>query len=86
MARGGAHMTYSCLCPGGPLSCVFFSYCFSGKNRNARKSLGQFEIQKVLETSKYTKQVFPVLQSYNQNKRDRYKIPTNQEKHDYNII
>jgi hypothetical protein len=71
---GGARATWSCLGLGGPLSCFFFSY----ENINARKILSQFEFQKVPETSKYTKHVFPILQSYNQNKRDRWKIPINQ--------
>jgi hypothetical protein len=44
------------------------------------KRLGQFEFQKVHEMSKYTKQVFPVMLSYNQNKGDRWKIPINKHK------
>jgi hypothetical protein len=48
-----------------PLACFFFSYCFSCKILTPEKSLGQFEFWKVLEISKYKKQVFPVLQSYN---------------------
>jgi hypothetical protein len=45
---------------------------------NARKIPGQIKFGKILETSKYTKQGFPILQSYNQNKGDRWKIPINQ--------
>jgi hypothetical protein len=44
---------------------------------NAPKISGQCEFGKVPETPKYTKQGFPVLQSYNQNKGDRWKIPIN---------
>jgi hypothetical protein len=42
-----------------------------------KKIPGQFEFRKVHETSKYTKQGFPVMQSYNQNKGDPWKIPIN---------
>jgi hypothetical protein len=39
LARGLPHQ---CLFgPWWPLACFFFSYCFSCKNINARKSLGQ---------------------------------------------
>jgi hypothetical protein len=44
-----------------PLSFFFISFFFSDKNMNAKKSLDQFDFWKVLETSKYTKQVFPIM-------------------------
>jgi hypothetical protein len=49
-----------------------------------KKFPGQFDFGKVPETSKYTKHGFPIWQSYNQNKGDRWKIPINQCKSDYN--
>jgi hypothetical protein len=79
-ARPRARTLCAHLGPGGPLLYFFFSSYFSCKNINAKKSLGQFEFRKVSETSKYTKQVFPILQSYNQNKGDIWKIPINQRK------
>jgi hypothetical protein len=79
-ARPGARATWSCLGPGGPLSYFLSSGCFSRKNIYARKILDQFEFWKIRETSKYTKQGFPVLQIYNQNKGNRWKIPINQYK------
>jgi hypothetical protein len=63
------------------LSCASYSYSHAlspGKNNNARKILALFEFQKVLKTQKYTKEDFPVLQSYKLNKGDRWKIPVNQ--------
>jgi hypothetical protein len=51
-----------------------------GKNINAQKISGQFESGKVPKLSKYAKQGFPVVQSYNQNKGDRWKIPINHYK------
>jgi hypothetical protein len=67
-ARPRAHATWSRLGLGDPLSCFFILSCFLCKNIKARKSLGQFEFRKVPKTSKYTKQVFPGLQSYNKNR------------------
>jgi hypothetical protein len=81
VASPRAHATCAhYLDPGGPLPFFCFSSCFSCKNINSRKSLDQFEFQKVHETSKYAKQVFPVMLSYNQNKGDRWKIPINKHK------
>jgi hypothetical protein len=39
-----------------------------GFKKDAIKSLAQFEFQKVPKMLKYAKDVFPILQSYNQNK------------------
>jgi hypothetical protein len=62
VASPRAHATCAhYLDPGGPLPFFCFSSCFSCKNINSRKSLDQFEFQKVHETSKFAKHVFPVL-------------------------
>jgi hypothetical protein len=50
-----AHATYAVLGSGGPLAYFLSSGCFSCKNIQATKILGQFEFKKVLETLKYTK-------------------------------
>jgi hypothetical protein len=66
MSMGGATSpkacaTYALLGPSGPLECFLFSSCFSRKTINTRKSPGQFEFRKVLEMSKYIRQVFLVM-------------------------
>jgi hypothetical protein len=69
-ARDGPRATYALLGPGGPLVFFLSLGCFLCKNIHAIQIFGQFEFRKVLKRQKYTKQVFPVLQGYNQNNGD----------------
>jgi hypothetical protein len=75
LTRGSRHQ-----CPFGPRGLPDF-LCprrFSWYNINAQKISCQIDFGKVPKSSKYTKQGFPVPQSYNQNKGDQWKIPINQ--------
>jgi hypothetical protein len=78
LAKPRAHATYALLGPGGPLVYFFLPGSFLFKNIHAQRILNQFEVRKVPKMSRYAKQGFTVLQSYNQNKGYRWKIPINQ--------
>jgi hypothetical protein len=64
--------------PLGPISLTSFALDGShDKILTPEKSQVNLSLGRFLKHKKYTKQGFPVLQSYNQNKGDRWKIPIN---------
>jgi hypothetical protein len=68
-----------------PLGLVSLTSSPPGASRRkiltSEKSQVNFSLGRSLKRKNYAKQGFPVLQSYNQNKGDRWKLPI---KHDYN--